>query len=164
MSEPTPRLPAERYVGREISSGTMRARDLVPKFVTTLSEVWPTHELCERYHLLGVSLDLVGQFTGDPAEDVADLLGIWECESMGHLLEGLFDALNEVAPAGTTFGASEGDGASYGFWTYVDPFHPARDECLEPECVDCAVRDCPYGEPLHYHHDGCPACDGPAKG
>ena len=21
-----------------------------------------------------------------------------------------------------------------------------------------AIADCPYDEPLHYHHDGCPAC------
>ncbi len=26
------------------------------------------------------------------------------------------------------------------------------------ECVICGQRDCPHGEPLHYHHDGCPAC------
>jgi hypothetical protein len=26
------------------------------------------------------------------------------------------------------------------------------------ECGACAVRDCPHKEPLHYHHDGCPAC------
>ena len=27
------------------------------------------------------------------------------------------------------------------------------------ECVACGERDCPHGEPLHLHHDGCPACD-----
>jgi hypothetical protein len=26
------------------------------------------------------------------------------------------------------------------------------------ECCACGARDCPHGEPLHYHHDGCPAC------
>ena len=30
--------------------------------------------------------------------------------------------------------------------------------CSDPECMTCAIRDCPLGEPLHYHHDGCPAC------
>ena len=24
-----------------------------------------------------------------------------------------------------------------------------------------AVSDCPHDEPLHYHHDGCPACTQP---
>ncbi len=26
------------------------------------------------------------------------------------------------------------------------------------ECTVCGARDCPRSEPLHYHHDGCPAC------
>ena len=27
-------------------------------------------------------------------------------------------------------------------------------------CVSCAVVFCPHAEPLHFHHDGCPACHG----
>lgn len=27
------------------------------------------------------------------------------------------------------------------------------------ECLGCGQIDCPEGEPLHYHHDGCPVCD-----
>jgi len=30
--------------------------------------------------------------------------------------------------------------------------------CAVEECMICSVRDCPDNEPLHYHHDGCPAC------
>ena len=26
------------------------------------------------------------------------------------------------------------------------------------ECMACGQIDCPDGEPLHYHHDGCPCC------
>lgn len=38
-------------------------------------------------------------------------------------------------------------------------------ECLrrpdsDGECIICGSIICPHGEPLHYHHDGCPACDG----
>lgn len=32
------------------------------------------------------------------------------------------------------------------------------DACHAHECLACGERDCPHGEPLHYHHDGCPAC------
>ncbi len=32
------------------------------------------------------------------------------------------------------------------------------DACHTNECLACGERDCPHGEPLHYHHDGCPAC------
>lgn len=39
--------------------------------------------------------------------------------------------------------------------------HPTRDACDAEggECSICAWRDCPHHEPMHYHHDGCPACD-----
>ena len=33
--------------------------------------------------------------------------------------------------------------------------------CEDPElqeCIYCGWKDCPHHEPLHYHHDGCPAC------
>jgi len=29
---------------------------------------------------------------------------------------------------------------------------------IEKICIICGWRDCPHKEPLHYHHDGCPAC------
>lgn len=30
--------------------------------------------------------------------------------------------------------------------------------CGDPECMECAEIICPHKEPLHFHHDGCPAC------
>lgn len=33
-------------------------------------------------------------------------------------------------------------------------------ECTDMECLACGQILCPYGEPLHFHHDGCPACEG----
>jgi hypothetical protein len=30
--------------------------------------------------------------------------------------------------------------------------------CNEDECTICGIINCPFGEPLHFHHDGCPAC------
>ncbi|MCK9371159.1 hypothetical protein M0R04_14705 [Candidatus Dojkabacteria bacterium] len=36
--------------------------------------------------------------------------------------------------------------------------HPATKFCEDDECIYCGYRDCPHHEPLHYHHDGCPAC------
>ena len=39
--------------------------------------------------------------------------------------------------------------------------HTCGDENLrdDDECLACGERDCPFKEPLHYHHDGCPQCD-----
>lgn len=30
--------------------------------------------------------------------------------------------------------------------------------CDDPECFTCGKIICPHSEPLHFHHDGCPAC------
>lgn len=38
-------------------------------------------------------------------------------ETKGYIVDELFDLLNEIAPEGTYFGAIEGDGADFGFWT-----------------------------------------------
>lgn len=32
------------------------------------------------------------------------------------------------------------------------------------ECIVCGMLVCPHGEPLHFHHDGCPACDSCPQG
>lgn len=34
--------------------------------------------------------------------------------------------------------------------------------CTQDECIVCGIIICPHGEPLHFHHDGCPACDCPS--
>lgn len=31
--------------------------------------------------------------------------------------------------------------------------------CADAECIDCGAIVCPHNDPLHFHHDGCPACD-----
>lgn len=30
--------------------------------------------------------------------------------------------------------------------------------CPDSECLTCGGIICPHGEPMHFHHDGCPAC------
>ena len=30
--------------------------------------------------------------------------------------------------------------------------------CEDAECLVCGVLSCPMGEPMHFAHDGCPAC------
>jgi hypothetical protein len=32
-------------------------------------------------------------------------------------------------------------------------------QCSDQECLRCGELVCPHDEPLHFHHDGCPACD-----
>jgi hypothetical protein len=40
----------------------------------------------------------------------------------------------------------------------LDKHFVRREPCDGDECINCGERDCPHKEPLHYHHDGCPAC------
>jgi hypothetical protein len=42
----------------------------------------------------------------------------------------------------------------------MDPEHdvPCSPPCEDEYCAGCAMQDCPHREPLHRHHDGCPAC------
>jgi len=34
------------------------------------------------------------------------------------------------------------------------------DDCPDSDDIEGAMAACPYSEPLHFHHDGCPACVG----
>lgn len=41
-----------------------------------------------------------------------------------------------------------------------DEYHSLWDDVVSCQCRDCSacgIRDCPARDPLHYHHDGCPA-------
>ncbi len=37
-------------------------------------------------------------------------------------------------------------------------------QCPDHECIVCGAIVCPHQEPLHFHHDGCPQCDGGSHG
>lgn len=30
--------------------------------------------------------------------------------------------------------------------------------CNDAECEECSKLICPFKDPLHFHHDGCPSC------
>lgn len=111
-----------------VSWGTMRPEDLIPKFLEKLEKL-DAKAAAEVtfYYKLSYEKEIAnwaGPF--DPEE-----LGDWDTWAKSHpedamwLLEELFEALNECAPDGHYFGASEGDGSDYGFW----PFE-VEDACL----------------------------------
>jgi hypothetical protein len=49
------------------------------------------------------------------------------------------------------------DELKYEIWVTLNQAHP-RECCADPECVVCGMIACPDHEPMHFHHDGCPAC------
>ena len=92
------------------SIATFAPRDLLLAFAGALRAVDEADEytaLVARAlsrHALHVRLDISG----------------YEDERAGYIIEDLTDALDELAPEGTYFGANEGDGADFGFWQ-ADP-------------------------------------------
>ena len=125
----------------EVSHGTMDIYDLVPIFFRLLkSQTWNT-KIQDKITLLinewkEIQKNIVqhGRVTDE------------DSEAVGWFMQDLFDFINELAPDGTSFGSSEGDGSSYGFWSFYN------ETC--PECGNEEIRNINYGEGTAY----CPNC------
>lgn len=87
------------YRDMSVSTGTMLTTDLFPAFIEVLQTVHPTQALLFE-------------------QAFAATAGLAERD---ELLTSVFDALNNIAPEGTSFGAHPGDGSDYGFWTEDAP-------------------------------------------
>jgi len=89
------------WMGRSVSSATLREVDLIPAFEEVLDAAGVEYDRPASVDklLLGQSL------TDDESEEVGF-----------YLNEELFDQLNEIAPEGTYFGSHPGDGSDFGFW------------------------------------------------
>jgi hypothetical protein len=111
---------SNEYIGDELSHGTMREEDLIPYFMDFLQNV---KEKCEITTIVDQiqkevdSLEMI-EHEGYSGPDYKDQ------ETASYILnEDIWDLLNDIAPEFTYFGSSEGDGASYGFWTSEDALH-----------------------------------------
>lgn len=94
-----------------ISHGTMRTSDLIGTFAWELEHL--TNQTADDIKLLA-ECD-----TWDEA-NVEDTNDERQEETGAQLVEALFNALEEHAPAYCYFGANEGDGSDYGFWPAMD--------------------------------------------
>ena len=83
--------------------GTLRTEDLVEAFTDEYERLGGrTHNIkLFRAHLLLPE--------GEDRE-----------EELSYDIEDLYGLLNELAPAGTSFGSHPGDGSDFGFWTYEE--------------------------------------------
>ena len=96
-----------------------------------------TDHLADAY--LG-AFDRLGQDVPEPfrsdlqqcAAYASDLTGPEPCDAWEIATAWAFDRLGELAPTGFYFGASEGDGACFGFWLSED-----WAEALEERGIDC---------------------------
>lgn len=106
----------EALKDKVVSDGTLKPEDLIPKFLNALKNDETAHAkfLKDNPEILEIQ----------SWDDVDD-------ETKSMLVDELTDALNDIAPDGYFFGASDGDGACFGFWQ-VDP-----DESKKPEAKTC---------------------------
>ena len=96
-----------------VSTDTLRLEDLLPKYWQTAEQL---AQLAARPQLInpGTLADLEKLVGEDSRESD------WSDETAAQVLEDLTDTLQDVAPCGFYFGASEGDGACFGFWIGED--------------------------------------------
>lgn len=106
-----------------VSHGTMRSADLIPAFDSELRRIAPgrARKVHSEYRDLFRSFGQTARHLGgyNPYQDAIEAVEMRsdaEMESVGYLVEALFDALNDEAPEGCYFGAHPGDGSDYGFW------------------------------------------------
>jgi len=102
-----------RYIGLELSTATMRSEDLIPSFMGFLKNVAEECEIQEESSRLKAEVEKL-EFEDHPG------YGTYykDKEQASWILnEDIWNLLNDIAPDYTYFGANEGDGACYGFWT-----------------------------------------------
>jgi hypothetical protein len=83
--------------------GTLRPEDLVETFTDEYER------LGGRPHNIKLFRSHLRLPEGEDRED-----------ELAYDLEDLYGLLNELAPAGTSFGSHPGDGSDFGFWTYEE--------------------------------------------
>lgn len=91
-----------------ISSGTMRAEDLIPAFTWELNYQFKRQP---RSFKRAEYRKLINE---------ANRLTDYDSEEADEILQNLFDKLEHFAPPYGYFGAHPGDGADYGFWLSED--------------------------------------------
>ena len=91
-----------------ICSGTLKTRDLVLTFMSFLNE-----------NAEGLFNDVMNEWS-DVVAPLVNLNEERDYEQETELCAHLFDVMDAIAPEGCIFGASEGDGALFGFWEFVD--------------------------------------------
>lgn len=94
-----------------VSHGTLRTPDLLRAFADELERAAANHPLfdADLIHLL-----IEARAAADAADDGETL------EDVSEIIHELIDALNRLSPDGMYFGAHEGDGSDFGWWSIYD--------------------------------------------
>ena len=96
-----------------ISHGTLRTQDLLRSFMKTLMDV-----NIQRYEEIWLDEFVVSLYNDSVIYELPDDDEWWDSPHAYYLLAMAQTALDEIAPEGMYFGAHEGDGCDFGFWSY----------------------------------------------
>jgi hypothetical protein len=100
--------------------GTHRPEDLIPRFIEEASDRIANghpHATPKRHVEFVKRVGEIQSELGDIERRIAARTDYFQTEYAMWDLEALFDLLDELAPTGTGFGAHEGDGSDFGFWS-----------------------------------------------
>lgn len=129
-----------------ISSGTLLSKDLVPCFADELESILKQIKLAKRND------NHVKLLAECKAIDDCPLPVDWNSDEASEIVNELFVALTEYAPAYGYFGAHPGDGAVYGYWL-SEGFPDDGFDGLKVDDLD-EVPDHYAGEVLHINDHG----------
>lgn len=110
----------EALKDKVVSDGTLKPEDLIPKFLNALK-----HDEAAHSKFLKDNPEILEIQSWDDVDD----------ETKSMLVDELTDALNDIAPDGYFFGASDGDGACFGFWK-VDPDESKKSEGVRSRALE----------------------------
>ena len=100
------------FVNSTVSSDTLNMRDLLTTYADFIeNNIDAQHDLAwELRHWVQQDEESHGEWNGVAHDETAHML-LDDCHN-------LFD---DIAPEGTYFGAHEGNGSDFGFWTFQEP-------------------------------------------
>ena len=95
---------ADTWANQVVSEGTLRNEDLAKAFLTVIGD----HDHKIKDAILEEWEDVLFNIINQKSDR--------DYEQESFLLEHLFNVLDAIAPEGCSFGASDSDGALFGFW------------------------------------------------
>lgn len=98
-------------LGASLIHGTMRNCDLIPAFLNAIIETPEYQQMLQGINGANWNLCVI---TAPYASEWDDR---WSSDEVSEFCNDLWDVLNDYAPEGYYFGANEGDGSDYGYWT-----------------------------------------------
>jgi len=142
-----------------VSWGTLVSEDLLDAFTSTLEYLWPEKAAAIRAEYKWVYARVrenVGYGMRWKEFKLKSNQDKFNDDVSWLINEALFNVLNDCCDDGVWFGASEGDGADFGFWYYEDEYEHDEDEDTIDESEMTEEEQDKWLEEYQQHRDNMP--------